>query len=141
MTLNPSQAAKTVSPFQVAVYVFAASQIVSIPLGYSIISAAVAGGGCAAYNHMPNSIRGKAGGKYAHAKQLLREHLARASRKVRHATRHVAIRIHRIVANGVLIILIWAAFAGEAFHQFVETVRLCIKVCSGEQVPVFAEAM
>ena len=85
MIFNPSHVAQTVSPFKVAVYVFAASQIVSIPLGYSVVVAVVAGGGCAAYNRVPESIREKAGGKYAHAKQLLREHLARASRKVRHA--------------------------------------------------------
>jgi len=141
MIFNPSHVAQTVSPFKVAVYVFAASQIVSIPIGYSIIAAAVAGGGCAACNHMPESIREKAGEKYAHAKQLLREHLAKASRKVRHSTRHAAIRIKRIFVNGVLIILIWAAFVGESFRQFVETVRLCVQVCSGEQEQVIAEAM
>jgi hypothetical protein len=138
MTSNSSHAARTVSPINVAVYVFAASQIIAIPLPHAIIAAAAIGGGYAAYQHLPESFREKAGGKYAQAKSLLREHLNRASCKIKQRTRHAVIRIQKFVANGVLIVLILAAFVGETFRQFVEMISLCAEVCAGAQEPLFA---
>jgi hypothetical protein len=134
MTLNPSPAARTAPPFKTAVIVFAAAQIATVPVGHGIVLAAVVGGGCVAYNCLPESFREKVDSKYARAKQLLRERFAQASGKVRHTARCAAIRIQRIVANGVLIILIWAAYASESWCQFVETIRASLEVCSGKSV-------
>jgi hypothetical protein len=79
MTSTPSLTARTVSPINVAVYVFAATQMIAIPLSHAVIAAAAIGGGYAAYQRLPESVREKAGGKYSQAKQMLREHLAKAS--------------------------------------------------------------
>jgi len=137
MTSNSSHPAQPMSPFNVAVYAFAASQVIAIPLGHAVLAAAAVGGGYAVYTRLPEPFREKAGTQYAHAKELLRERFARASCKISQTTRHAAIQIQRIINNGVLIILIWAAFAGESFRQIVETVRLSTQVWAGGQEPVF----
>ena len=137
MNSNQSHPARTVSPLNVAVYLFAGSQIIAVPLPHAVLAAAAIGGGYALYLRLPEPIREKVGSKYAEAKQLLRGHLAEASRKINQSTRHAAIRIRKIISNGVLIILIWAAFIGESFHQFVETIRLCAQVWVGGRESVF----
>jgi hypothetical protein len=134
MISNPSHAARTLRPLTVAICVFAATQIVSIPIGHGALVAVAVGGGCVAYNRLPESFREKVDSKYARVKQLLRERFAHASSKVQHTARSAAVQIQRIVANGVLIILIWAAFTGEALRQFVETIKLSAQVCGGESV-------
>src|SRR5271154_1635734 len=119
MTSNPSPAARTVPPFKTAVIVFAATQIASVPVGHGVVIAAVVGGGCVAYNHLPERFRAGVDSRYARVKQLLRERFARASFRVRHTTRRGVIRVQQFVTNGVLVVLIWIAFAGESWRQFV----------------------
>jgi hypothetical protein len=127
-----------VPPFKTALIVFAATQVVSVPLGHGVIVAAVVGGGCVAYNHLPERLRASVDSRYARVKQLLRERFARASFRTQHTTRRVVVRVQQFVTNGILIVLIWTAFAGESWRQFVETIRATFEVCSGKSV--FAEA-
>ena len=133
MNSNQSHPARTVSPLNVAVYVFAGSQILSIPLPHAVLAAAAIGGGYALYLRLPEPIREKARSQYDSVKSILRERFDAAADKVRQTSQRTRIRVQRIVSNGVLVILIIAAFAGETFRNFAETIRLCAQVCAGEQ--------
>ena len=138
MTPNPIHTARTVSPFNVAVYAFAASQIVSITLPHAVIAAAAIGGGYAVYKRLPEPVREKARTKYGAVKSMLQERFAQANRKIKDTARETRIRIQQIVAIGTVIILIWTAFIAETFRNFIETFRVCSEVWTDGQEPVFA---
>ena len=134
------ETALNISPITVGIYIFAASQFVPISLPHAVIAAAAIGGGCAVYRRLPEPVREKARTKYDAVKSLLQERFAQANCKIKDTARETRIRIQQIVANGTVIILIWAAFIGETFRNFIETIRVCSEVWTDGQEPVFAMA-
>jgi len=139
-SFNTSETASNVSPITVGIYIFATSQFIPISLPHAVIAAVAIGGGYAAFRRLPEPVREKVRTKYGAVKSLLQKRFAQANRKIKDTARETRIRVRQIIANGTVIILIWAAFIVETFRNFIETVRVCSEVWTGGQEPVFAMA-
>ncbi len=126
---------------KIAVLVFAGAKLLAVPTCPALAAALLA---AAAARQLPPPTRGHIRRSYARAKQLVRQRVTAAAAELRRILRAAGAQIRVWMANGVLIVAIWVAFASEVFQQFIDTIVLSAEVweqqAGGMQMPPWAAA-